>query len=160
LLGVQRDLEVHVLDRVEDGPKPDLVRDLGATYHTSDIATIAAEARPDVIVEATGVPQLVFDAMEHSAAAGVVCLTGVSPVGRDLTIDAGALNRSIVLENDVVFGSVNANLRHYELAANALAEADQGWLERMITRRVPLEGFEEALDSRPDDVKVVLELSA
>jgi glucose 1-dehydrogenase len=57
-----------------------------------------------------------------------------------------------------VFGSVNANLRHYELASEALARADQAWLERLITRRVPLERFEEALDSRPDDVKVVLDL--
>jgi hypothetical protein len=89
-----------------------------------------------------------------------VCLTGVSPVGRSLSIDAGALNREIVLENDVVFGSVNANLGHYELAAPALAEADGSWLERLITRRVPLERFEEALESRPDDVKVVLELGA
>ncbi|CAA9394073.1 hypothetical protein [uncultured Nocardioides sp.] len=30
-LGVQRGLDVHVLDRVTDGTKPDLVRDLGAT---------------------------------------------------------------------------------------------------------------------------------
>jgi glucose 1-dehydrogenase len=160
LLAVQRGLEVHVLDRVEDGPKPELVRDLGASYHTSDIATIAARGRPDVIVEATGVSQLVLDAIDSSAAAGIVCLTGVSPVGRKLTIDAGALNRELVLENDVVFGSVNANLRHYQLAAQVLAEADQGWLEQMITRRVPLEQFEEALESRPDDVKVLLELNA
>jgi threonine dehydrogenase-like Zn-dependent dehydrogenase len=160
LLAVQRGLDVDVLDRVEDGPKPDLVRDLGGTYHTSDIATIAARAQPDVIVEATGVPQLVFDALDHTAAAGVVCVTGVSPTGRRLTIDAGALNRELVLENAVVFGTVNANLRHYELAAQALGQADRAWLERLITRRVPLERFEEALDSRPDDVKVVLELGA
>jgi threonine dehydrogenase-like Zn-dependent dehydrogenase len=121
-------------------PKPDLVRDLGATYHTSDIATIAAHAPPDVTIEATGVPQLVLDAVDNTAAAGIVCLTGVSPVGRNLSIDAGALGREIVLENDVVFGSVNANLGHYRLAAKALAEADARWLERLITRRVPLVG--------------------
>ena len=34
LMGVGRGLEVHVLDRATDGPKPGLVRDLGATYHT------------------------------------------------------------------------------------------------------------------------------
>ena len=63
-----------------------------------------------------------------------------------------------MLENDVVFGSVNANLDHYALAAEALARADRGWLERMISRRVPLEDFEQALEKRPDDVKVVLDL--
>jgi threonine dehydrogenase-like Zn-dependent dehydrogenase len=156
----QRGLEVHVLDRVEDGVKPELVRALGATYHSTDVATVAKEANPDVIVEASGAAALVFDVMQRNAPAGIVCLTGVTPTGRHVTVDAGQLNRDIVLENDVVFGSVNANLRHYELAAEALARADQAWLERLITRRVPLERFEEALDSRPEDVKVVLELQA
>jgi glucose 1-dehydrogenase len=160
LLACERGLDVHVLDRAEDGPKPELVRALGATYHTTDVATIEKEAPPDIVVEATGAPQLVFDVMQHNAKAAVVCLTGVSPTGRDLKLDAGQLGRDIVLENDVIFGSVNANLAHYELAAKALASADRSWLERMITRRVPLERFEEALDSRPDDVKVVLDLQA
>ena len=158
LLGVQRGLEVHVLDRATSGPKPQLVTDLGAHYHHTDVPTVAREAMPDVIVEATGVAQVVFDAMEHNAAAGVVCLTGVSPRGRDLTVDAGALNRDLVLENDVVFGTVNANLHHYALAADALRLADRSWLERLITRRVPLEDFEQALEKRHDDVKVVLDL--
>jgi glucose 1-dehydrogenase len=158
LLASQRGLDVHVLDRVEDGPKPGLVRDLGATYHTSDVETIAEDALPDIIVEATGAHQLVFDVIRNNAAAGIVCLTGVTPAGRHVTVDAGQLNRDIVLENDVVFGSVNANLDHYELAAQALANADPALLERLITRRVPLERFEEALDSRDEDVKVVLEL--
>jgi threonine dehydrogenase-like Zn-dependent dehydrogenase len=158
LVAKQRGLEVHVLERVEEGPKPALVRDLGGIYHTSDVETIANEAPPDVIIEATGAHQLVFEVMSHNAPAGIVCLTGVTPVGRSVTVDAGQLNRNIVLENDVVFGSVNANLRHYELAAEALAGADRSWLERLITRRVPLENFEEALDSRDNDVKVVLDL--
>ena len=158
LLGVHRGLDVHVLDRTTDGPKPELVRALGGTYHHSDVAAIAKEAPPDIVIEATGAAELVFDAMEHNAAAGVVCLTGVSPRGRNLTVDVGGLNRDLVLENDVVFGSVNANLNHYALAAEALGRADRGWLERMISRRVPLEDFEQALEKQPDDVKVVLEL--
>jgi glucose 1-dehydrogenase len=155
LLAVQRGLETHVLDQVTEGVKPELVERLGATYHTGSVKDLDP---PDVIIEATGVGQVVFDAMEHNAPAGIVCLTGVSPTGRDLEIDAGALNRSIVLENDVVFGSVNANRHHYELAADALASADRAWLESLITRRVPLDRFEEALAKRDDDVKVVLEL--
>jgi glucose 1-dehydrogenase len=160
MFAVQRGLEVHVLDRVQEGPKPQLVADLGATYHTSDVPTIAAAARPDVIIEATGVPKIIFDAVVHNAAAGVVCLTGVSTGGHHVTVDAGQLNRDIVLENDVIFGSVNANLRHYELAAEALARADRGWLDRLFTRRVPLDRFEEALEAGPENVKVVLELGS
>ena len=37
LLARQRGFDVHVLDKVTDGPKPDLVRDLGAVYHSSSV---------------------------------------------------------------------------------------------------------------------------
>ena len=69
----------------------------------------------------------------------------------------GGLNRSLVLQNDVVFGSVNANRAHYEMAATALAKADPRWLMKMITRRVPLDRWREAYERRPDDVKVVID---
>jgi threonine dehydrogenase-like Zn-dependent dehydrogenase len=156
LLGQQRGLDVHVLDRVEDGAKPQLVRDLGATYHHTSVADVAQRVRPEIVIEATGASSVVFDALQATASYGIVCLTGVSPIGRRLTVDAGALNREMVLENDAVVGSVNAGLRHYAAAADALAAADTGWLERLITRRVPLERFAEAFEPRDDDVKVVL----
>ncbi len=58
-----------------------------------------------------------------------------------------------------MFGTVNANLRHYEMAADALAHADRGWLSRLITRRVPLARFAEAFDGRKGDIKVVIEFT-
>ena len=158
MLGAQRGLEVHVLDRNADGPKPELAAALAAHYHHTDVGSVADEALPDMIVEATGAEQVVAEAMACNAATGIVCLTGVSPRGRTLAVDLGALNRDLVLENDVVFGTVNANLHHYALAAEALAAADRGWLERMISRRVPLDDFERALEKQPADVKVVLDL--
>jgi len=156
LLGVQRGLDVHVLDQVTDGPKPELVGDLGASYHSTPDT---APSYVDIVIECTGVAQLVFDVMGRTAHNGIVCLTGVSSGGRTLTVDGGAINRELVMENDVVFGSVNANRRHYEAAAAALATADEDWLSRLITRRVPLADFASALQRRPGDVKVVLELT-
>ncbi|KJK48670.1 theronine dehydrogenase [Lentzea aerocolonigenes] len=158
LLGTQLGLEVHVLDRVTGGPKPELVRALGATYHADSVDDVAKRLQPDVVIEATGAGSVVFDAIANTASYGVVCLTGVSPRGRSLTIDAGAVNRELVLENDVVLGSVNANLRHYHQAADALAKADHQWLERLITRRVPLSRYAEAFHGGEDDVKVVIDL--
>lgn len=155
LLGVQRGLEVHVLDRATDGPKPKLVTDLGAEYHT-DASQVDAEC--DVIIECTGVPDLVVEVMEHNAHNAVVCLTGVSGLGKSVSVDIGALNRNLVLQNDVIFGSVNANRRHYEQAATALADADRSWLEAMISRRVPVDRYADALTPHDGDVKVVLEL--
>ena len=69
------------------------------------------------------------------------------------------MNRRIVLENDVVFGTVNANLDHYADAARLLAGADRDWLRSLITRRVPLRRFEEAFESEPGDVKTVIDLT-
>jgi glucose 1-dehydrogenase len=157
LMGVQRGHEVHVLDLVEQGPKPELVRALGATYHAG--AAPADVPPPDIVIEATGVPQVVLGAIAATGRNGIVCLTGLSPAGRRLQVDVGALNMGLVLENDVVFGSVNANRAHYDAAADALARADRDWLERMITRRVPLERWREALTPEEDDVKVVIDFA-
>jgi threonine dehydrogenase-like Zn-dependent dehydrogenase len=159
LLGVHRDLDVHVLDRVTEGPKVDAVTALGATYHHDPVADIAEKLQPDIVIEATGAAPVVFDAIAHTAAYGITCLTGVSTPGRRISVDAGATNREIVLDNDVVIGSVNANLRHYAAAADALAKTDVTWLHQLITRRVPLKNFADALTTRSDDIKVVLTLS-
>ena len=130
----------------------------GAGYHTGSIAEVCEDAEPDVIVECTGVAQLVVDAMRYTAPGAIVCLTGVAP-SRSLSVDVGEINNEIVLENDVVFGSVNANRRHFEQAAAALSAADRDWLGRLITRSVPLERWQEALDKGDEDIKVVVELA-
>src|SRR5580704_2041122 len=153
LLGRQRRLEVHVLDRVTDGPKPALVAALGATYHTGRVSDIPPA---DIVLECTGVGELVFDVMENIGPDGIVCLTGVSSGARAIPINFTALNKQMVLENNVVFGAVNANLRHYRAAVAALAQADRRWLERLISRRVPLERWPEALVRGPTDVKPVI----
>jgi threonine dehydrogenase-like Zn-dependent dehydrogenase len=78
-------------------------------------------------------------------------------------INAGSLNRELVLENDAVVGSVNANLRHYRAAAEALAGADPAWLRRLVTREVPLADapgiFHDTGDAGDDDVKVVIRVA-
>jgi threonine dehydrogenase-like Zn-dependent dehydrogenase len=158
LIGRQLGLQVHVLDRVTEGLKPQLVHDLGATYHTGSVADLTDKLRPDVIVEATGVGQVVFDALAAIGSYGIVCLTGVSSGGHVISTDAGSLNRTLVLDNDVVVGSVNANLRHYAAGAGALAAADPEWLGRLITKRVPLSDYPAAYAAPPGDVKIVVEL--
>jgi glucose 1-dehydrogenase len=157
LLAVQRGLEVHVLDRAVDGPKPGLVRDLGGVFH-HELPEVG-ELAPDVVLECTGAPEVVLAAMAATAVDGITCLTGVSSPGRQRRVDLGGLNRELVLQNDIVFGTVNANRGHYTAAADALLRADRGWLDRLVTRRVPLAEFEPAFDRDPADVKVVLEVA-
>ncbi|MFI1913816.1 glucose 1-dehydrogenase [Nocardia sp. NPDC020380] len=158
LLGTQRDLDVHVLALADKGIQPDMARKLGATYHSDPLPEVADRIHPDVIIEATGVPSIAMAAMTHPAPAGIVCLTGISPTGRQLDIDAGELNRRTVLENNLIFGSVNANKRHYHQAAQALAAADPNWRSGLITRRLPLAKAIDAFTSGQDDIKIMVEL--
>lgn len=155
MMGVQRGLDLHVLDRHTTGPKPDLVRDLGGKKH-SDVREIGGHSF-DVVMECTAATSLIVEAMARCAPSGIVCLLGVSTPGQGIEFDIGGLNRTLVLNNQVVFGSVNANRGHYDMAARALAAADRSWLERLITRRVPLAKWNEALQPQPDDIKVIID---
>jgi len=157
LLGVQRGFEVHVLDRVTDGPKPGLVAALGATYHCGRITDL--EVRPDVVVECTGVGELVIELSGKVASAAVICLAGISSGQRSLPVNLDKINADMVLENAVIFGTVNAARRNYEQAVDALAKADPEWLAGLISRRVPLSSWPDALDRQPHDVKVVVDLT-
>lgn len=152
----QNGLDVHVLDRVETGLKPELVRALGATYHTGSATDVGFN--PDVIVECTGVGQVIADCLSVASAGGVICLTGVGSGGRTtgFTADVAA---TMVLQNNVVVGSVNANKRHWYKAARVLAQADRAWLGRLITRRERPEAFMQALHRQPDDIKVVIQFA-
>ena len=157
LVGKQRGLEVHVLDLAESGPKPELVRALGATYHTGRVSGVGFE--PDVIIECTGVGQVIKDAITGIGSGGIVCLTGVGTggsAGGSPTADVAA---AAVLKNNVVVGSVNANKRHWYKAGQILAHADRGWLAHLITRREPPEAFARALKRQPDDIKVVIQFA-
>jgi glucose 1-dehydrogenase len=160
LLGVQRGLRVHVLGRTPEGPKPRLAEALGAEYHTGSVHDVCEAAGPDVVLECTGAAGLMVDALQATGPGAVVCLLGISRRGRTLLVDVSALNDDLVLENGIVFGSVNANQRHYAAAAEALGRADRDWLAGLITRRVPLDRWQEALDRRPNDIKTIIEFGA
>jgi len=158
LLGKQYGLDIHVFDRVESGLKPELVRALGATYHSGSIMDIGFA--PDVIIECTGVGQVIADAVRIISPGGVVCLTGVGTGGRTAGTATADVASYMVLRNLVVVGSVNANKRHWYKAGEALARADRAWLSRLVTRREKPEDFARALARSADDVKVVIEFAA
>ena len=160
LLGVQRGIDVHVIDRMTSGLKPDLVAAVGATYHTGSIADVV-EGGPDVVMECTGVDSP--GARRH----------GARWHRRRRLPDRRVIGGSYhqhhrrwhaqpehgARERGHFVGSVNANRRHYEAAAGALAKADGAWLAELVSRRVPLDSWPDALDRQPDDVKVVIEVT-
>ena len=157
LIGVQLGREVHVLDRVITGPKPALVEQLGASYHAGTVAE--SGLRPDIVIECTGVVPLIVQAANAVAPGGILCLTGIGSPDAPTAGTAALLASEAVLKNVVIFGSVNANRRHYYRAAKVLARADRAWLEQLVTRRVRPEDLDRALAREPDDIKVVVEFA-
>jgi glucose 1-dehydrogenase len=157
LLGVQRGFEVHVMDRAAKGAKPSLVAALGATYH---VAALDSVPPPDVVLECTGAASVILDCVQRLAPDGIVCLAGVPSGVHKIDIDVSTGGRAMVLGNEVLFGAVNANRAHYEEAATALLQADPAWLDRLITRRVPLARWREAFERHDGDIKVVLDFEA
>jgi glucose 1-dehydrogenase len=151
-----RNLEVHVLDRAETGPKPQLVADLGATYHTGSVLDIGF--KPDIIVECTGVGSVIADCIQQIGAGGILCLTGVGAGGAGMGAVADSA-AAVVLKNNVLVGSVNANKRHWYRAGENLKNSDRAWLSRVISRCEKPENFEQALERQPDDVKVVIQFA-
>lgn len=150
-------LEVHVIDQMESGPKPDLVRELGGIYHTGNVADLDFE--PDAIVECTGVGSVITQSIQKLGANGIICLTGVGHGGVMTSAYVADVAASAVLRNNVIVGSVNARKSHWYRAGQILAKADRSWLAKLITRREIPERFKQALERKPDDIKVIIQFS-
>ena len=80
MIGVQKGLEVHVFDQMTTGLKPDLVA--ASARSTTPAPSSSPSTAPTSSSSARGSRSLVFDAIEHVGSGGVVCLAGVSPVGK------------------------------------------------------------------------------
>ena len=86
------------------------------------------------------------------------------PAGCVATPSGGVTSRAVgdmaaaaVLKNNVIVGSVNANKRHWYKANQRLTALDPKWLSRLITRYEKPENFKQALERKPDDIKVVIQ---
>ncbi len=163
----RRDLEVIVYDKAQSGPKLGLAAALGARYVQADRFPLghdlAGAVGPiDLAIEATGFSPLGFRLLDTIGPNGVAVLTGVSGGARRSELPVDHLNLETVLHNKVLVGTVNADRANFEAAVRdlaAVAERWPGWLDRLITRRVPLQRYPEALRRGPEDVKVVIDIA-
>jgi threonine dehydrogenase-like Zn-dependent dehydrogenase len=145
------------VDLVTDGPKLRLVAELGAYYHAGPVSTVTIEL--DIVIECTGIGQVIIAALQKTARGAVVALTGLAHDDRTISMQSGTINKELVYGNKVVFGSVNAARRHYDQAADALAQADPSWLAQLITRDVAPEDWPLALKKGPEDIKIVIDVT-
>jgi len=163
---VLRGAEVHGLDIVDpDTPRPRWLEHIGGSYvdgRTLPAEEIATKLGPmELLFESTGAPRLAFNLLEALALNGVYVLTGI-PAGHCLAqLPACDLARDLVLDNQVMIGSVNAARGHFQMAVDDLVQAQLRWpghLERLITDRFSPEDAADALHRHSaDEIKAVIE---
>jgi threonine dehydrogenase-like Zn-dependent dehydrogenase len=159
-----RGLQVHVMATGPEGSFKDRqLREAGITYvstRTTPILAMPQKMGPiDVVFEATGATAVVGPSIQVLGPNGVCCLTSVTGGQKTFEIDIATWNREVVLGNRLVFGTVNASRVHFEMGRRdleAIEELLPGWLERLITRRIPFTEAHQAMERAPDDIKTVL----
>lgn len=140
--------------------------DLGAEYVSTEASTIldlpAKIGRPDLVLEATGSARVVFDAMEILAPNGVLCLLSVTGGGAMNEEPIERINQLLVLGNQVVFGSVNANPRHFARGVEDFVTIEERWpgtMNRLLTNRIPWTDYQTWFTQRGTGIKSTLEIS-
>jgi len=161
-----RGAEVYGLDIVEGSTaRPQWLAAIGGAY--VDARQVAPDRVDDVIgpmdliLEATGVVGLAFNLLDALAPNGVYVLTGIPSGDRPLEIPGAELMRQLVLNNQVMVGSVNAARDHYQMAVDDLGLARLTWGEhvgQLVTHRHAYADFDLALSQHPaDEIKSVIE---
>ncbi|MGH9395643.1 MAG: glucose 1-dehydrogenase [Terriglobia bacterium] len=164
-----RGAEVYGLDVVDPSTaRPQWLQHIGGQY--VDGRQVAADkvgksvGLMDLILEATGIASLEFNLLDALAQNGVYVLTGIPGGDRPIQIPGAELVRQLVLDNQVMLGSVNAARGHFQMGVDDLAHARLRWgvhLDRLITRHLTPDQFAETLKHhQPDAIKEVVEWSA
>lgn len=144
------DVWTAALDPAGD-PRAELVAASGARYVSTGaepLTSLREEAGGfDLVVEATGNAQVMADSIGMLRRSGVACLLGLDPRRRTVELDGRVLGVDAILENRVVFGSVNANRIDWLAAVESLDRARERWpdvLPEFVGLRVPLDQFADA----------------
>lgn len=164
-----RGAEVYGMDVVDSSTaRPQWLQHIGGQYidgRKVPAGKVAASVGAmDVIVEATGIASLEFNLLDALARNGIYALTGIPGGDRPIQIPGAQLVRQLVLENQLMLGSVNAARGHFQMAVDDLAHAHLRWgahMERLITRRMTPDQFADATQHhQPDAIKEVVEWPA
>lgn len=146
--------EVTALDRHgDDTPAARLLSRIGARHvDASTGLAILGGQRFEMVIEASGSAALDFDLVGTLGPNGVLVLTGIPAANRPpVPVAAGGLLRDLVLANQAIVGSVNANRRYFELGIRHLEQFRRLWgdaIAGVVTERVPAQEFARVLADR------------
>ncbi len=158
--------EVYGLDVVDSAvARPRWLDSIGGHY--IDGREVPADqvekkiAPMELIVDASGIAQLEFNLLDALALNGIYVLTGIPGGDRPISIPGAELIRQLVLDNQVMLGSVNAARGHFQMAVDDLAAAHLRWgaqIASLITDRYSRDQFAGLTGQhRADSIKEVIE---
>jgi glucose 1-dehydrogenase len=163
-----RGLRTVVIGREDETDfRAGIAKQMGAEYisvaNKSLIDVPKQTGYPDIVIEATGVSRVVFDAMEILGPNGVLCLLSVTGGDTKNEEPIDLINQRLVLGNQVVFGSVNANPRHFKLGVKDFVTISKKWpgtMSKLLTNRIPWEDHKKWFAERGSGIKSTLEIEA
>jgi threonine dehydrogenase-like Zn-dependent dehydrogenase len=152
------------------GRKPNakaaLVESVGAEYVSSQDEPFPELARRlggvDLVYEAAGASQLAFDVLPHLTANAVFIFTGVPGRKERITVAGDEIMKNVVLQNQIVVGTVNASRGDFERAVADLGEFVRRWPDAtrsIITGRFGMDAFCEQAGAH-EGIKRVIEVGA
>ena len=140
-------------------PENELVEQSGAHYASTHDTDLSELGKFDLVIEAAGNAQLMAQTLGLLRRSGVACLLGIDPRVQTVELDGPVLGVDTILENHVLFGSVNAHRQDWVAAVADLDRARERWteaLDQFVTLRVPLDRFPEAFEHRGGKATLVL----
>jgi len=162
-----RGLQTSIVGREpETDSRARIASRMGATYicvADTSLLEVQKQMPPiDLAIEATGAASVAFNAMQILGRNGALCLLSVTGGSHIAEEPIDRINQRLVLRNQVVFGSVNANPRHFKMGIKDLAAMQRQWpglLPQLITTRLPWTDYRQWFGPRPIGIKTTLEMA-
>jgi len=146
--------------------KSELVESFGAKYLSSEVISpdeLAEQlGRIDLVYEAVGKAKVSYDVLRVLGLNGIYVFTGIPAPKPPIGIDADIIMRNLVLNNQIVVGTVNADREAFEEAIRDLGIFLKRWpgaLRSLITGRFKIDQYRDLLLGKATGIKNVIALA-
>jgi threonine dehydrogenase-like Zn-dependent dehydrogenase len=148
--------ETYVYSKSDPGDqRTAIIAAIGAKFIRAEENSIEQMAKQigniDVVYEAVGASQLAFEVAQYLGINGAFIFTGVPGRKAPISVDTDRLMRDMVLNNQMIFGTVNADLGSFANAIHDLGEFNRRWpdaVRSVITARFPIDQVSQPLSGR------------
>jgi glucose 1-dehydrogenase len=137
----------------------ELIVQSGAHYVSTRDTDFSDLGTFDLVVGAAGDAHSTAQALGLLRRSGVACALGIDPREQQVEVAGPVLGVDLVLQNNVLFGSVNAQHQDWVAAVADLVRVRERWpeaLEQFVTLKVPLDRFGEAFEHRGGKAALLL----